>query len=123
MKIQIKKYFSCKRCAEKKINCFVFCETENFLFSGDRAHTLEFTPRWGTQNIIDKYFQAYAQKKKERLIYQDVNATAAAAENMKLYDWIVFYSGKNSSENGHKIAGAKKMNETRISLMRTEWLP
>lgn len=91
----------------KKINCFVFCETENFLFSGDRAHTLEFTPRWGTQNIIDKYFQAYAQRKKERLIYQDVNATAAAAENMKLYDWIVFYSGKNSSENGHKIAGAK----------------
>lgn len=122
-KYKIKKYFSCKRCAEKNQ---LFCLLWNGKFSFFRrqsAHTLEFTPRWGTQNIIDKYFQAYAQRKKERLIHQDVNATAAAAENMKLYDWIVFYSGKNSSENGHKIAGAKKMNKTRISLMRTEWLP
>lgn len=50
----------------------------------------------------------HRERKKDWYI-MDVNATAAAAENMKLYDWIVFYSGKKFVlKMGTKLLAQKK---------------
>lgn len=89
MKTQIKKYFSFTRCAETETKRFFLHLSERCIF-------------FPATNEIQRwciYYCTQIQKYKNTIVkwwaYAGIDTSgchaAAAAKNMKLYDWIVFY--------------------------------